>query len=510
MNKLAIATALALSVWTVSQAQTPNFEINTFDSEDEAGNWSRWWGGAPQTYEWDSTIDANNSPSSGSLKLTVGFDIAAYGGDNQFSSAHYFGSSIDATQYTNFVFDVRFDPSSPNRVANNDYGYLEYGLIPSDYSQVYLGSLTVPVGNNGWTHVEAPVDITNLKLTNIIGVTVKMWAGDVNGDSHLTGNTVMWYDNFALLANTNTAPAPAPVATISIPKPGLRITASNPGDRYQRQNIVTANGVSWLGASGPVTYSLNLGGFADAAHSGFQAQIFLIPSASLPGETAPDYNEANLIFLEIGINGNGSGYANLRYKTNQPSGNAMVYNNNPDNGPVGFLGSIGSASPLGTWKLTFNNNTDITVTEPGGNTADFSLGADAAALFADPVYAYFGGQPNQLANIGQSMVIQRIQVTGVANPVDDSFTSSPLDSSVWQVRAADPSGLVVIPPGTAYEVNWTLPDYGYSLQSASAVTGTWVDAGLSTTFTTGKTKSALVPSSNVPAVNGGFYRLLKP
>ncbi len=503
--------AAALALATFAQAQTPDFVIDTFDTSDEAAGWARWWGSASQSYDWDGTVDANNSPNSGSLKLTIGFDINAYGGDNQFSAVHYFGQSLDGTTYTNLVFDVRFDTNSPSRPQSKDYGYFEYALVPSDYSQVGLGSLTVPIGNGGWTHVVAPIDPTIAKLTNIIGVNLKLWAGDTspNADSALTGQTVIWVDNVKLIGQTNTAPIPAPTASISVPKPGLSITASNPGDQYQRQNLVTLNPVSWVGASGPVTYSLTITGFPDTNHSAFQGQIFLIPATSLPGETAPDYNEPNLIFLQIGENADGSAYASLHYKTNEPSGNAMVYNNNPANGPVGSLGGIGSASPLGTWSLTFNNNTDITVTEPGGNTANFSISADAAALFADPLYAYFGGQPNQLANIGQTLVLNHIQITGVANPVDEKFTSPTIDTTTWAIRAADPNGLVVVPGDTAYKVTWTLPDFGYGLQWASGVKGPWSDTGLST-VTVGKTKSALVPTSSLPGVQGGFFRLYKP
>lgn len=503
------ATALALA--TLAQAQTPDFVIDTFDNSDEATGWGRWWGSASQSYDWDGSVDANNSASSGSLKLTIGFDINAYGGDNQFSAVHYFGQSLDGTTYTNLVFDVRFDTNSPSRTKSKDYGYFEYALVPSDYSQVGLGSLTVPVGNGGWTHVVAPIDPTIAKLTNIIGVNIKLWAGDTsaNADSALTGQTVIWVDNVKLIGQTNSAPIPAPTASISVPKPGLSITTSNPGDRYQRQNLVTQNPVSWVGASGPVTYSLTIADFPNTNHTGFQGQIFLIPSANLPGETAPDYNEPNLIFLEIGGNVNGSAYATLHYKTNQPNGNAMVYNNDPANGPVGNLGSIGSASPLGTWSLTFNNNTYITVTEPGGNTANFSIGADAAALFADPVYAYFGAQPNQLSNIGQTLVASRIQITGVANPVDEKFSAPAIDTTTWALRAADANGLVVVPADTAYKVTWTLPDFGYGLQWASGVKGPWADTGLST-VTVGKTKSAFIPTGSLPAVQGGFFRVYKP
>ena len=81
---------------------------------------------------------------------------------------------------------------------------------------------------------------------------------------------------------------------------------------------------------------------------------------------------------------------------------------------------------------------------------------------------------------------------------------------MWQVRAADPSGLVLVPAKTAYQVSWTLPDFGYTLQSAMGLKGgAWVDS-TNGTVVIGKTKSAFVPSSSLPAVQGGYFRLFKP
>src|SRR5881628_2200802 len=91
-----------------------DFVINTFDTAVEASQWSRWWGSAMQTYEWDGAVDADSNPNSGSLKVTVQFNVAAYGGDNQFAALRSFGS-LDGSQYTNLVMDLLWDPGSPQR-----------------------------------------------------------------------------------------------------------------------------------------------------------------------------------------------------------------------------------------------------------------------------------------------------------------------------------------------------------------------------------------------------------
>ena len=96
-------------------AQTQDFIVNQFNDSTEADQWTRWWGGAVQTYEFDPAVDANGNANSGSLKATVEFDLVQRVGDNQFAVQHNFGDSLDGTQFTNLVFDLRFDTNSPTR-----------------------------------------------------------------------------------------------------------------------------------------------------------------------------------------------------------------------------------------------------------------------------------------------------------------------------------------------------------------------------------------------------------
>ena len=97
-----------------------DFLINAFDSETEASQWARWWGSALQTYEWDASVDADGNASSGSLKVTVQFNLATYGGDNQFAALRNF-TSLDGSQYTNLVMDILWDhgPSTVQMVVEH-------------------------------------------------------------------------------------------------------------------------------------------------------------------------------------------------------------------------------------------------------------------------------------------------------------------------------------------------------------------------------------------------------
>src|SRR5262245_30881054 len=120
-----IWAAAGLAVFALSSpAQPTNFIINEFDTADEATGWIRWWGAAQQLYEHDATVDADNDAGSGSLKATIAFNLASYGGDNQFSLVRRF-PQIDGSVYTNLAFDIRWDPSSPVR-PSGDHGWFEF------------------------------------------------------------------------------------------------------------------------------------------------------------------------------------------------------------------------------------------------------------------------------------------------------------------------------------------------------------------------------------------------
>jgi hypothetical protein len=474
---------------------------------DDAGSatFSRWWGSAIQTYEFDATSDSQNNVGSGSQKITVVFDLAAYAGENQFA-AQFNPASINGVDYTNFTFDVRFDPTSPVRVEG-DYGALEYGLIPSDFSQIQLGTAIIPSGTTGWTKIQARIDPATPKLESIRGMWFKIWSGGAGG---LTGTSILWIDNINLYANTNVAPPPPPTIDISKANQGLKIFASQPGAQYQRQNIYSraSAGYTWVNVPQPVTYSLTLADYPDGTHSGFQSHLFLVPGSNLPDwESSPDWNEPNLIFLDIGNNANGGGYASFRYKTNLPNGNTMVYNANPANGPAGTIASIGSPTPNGTWSITFSNNTEVTLTAPNGAVTNFSLPSAAAAMFADPMHVYAGIQPNQIGNIGQSLTIKRIKITGATNNVDEDFSvPGVLTGTTWNISAGDRTGLIQVPADAVFWFSWALPDTGWTMQWAEDLDNNfWNDFTSGTSMNIGGQRKTLIRTGDLPQSFFGNY-----
>lgn len=504
LNRILAASLLVAGI-SLPALGAENIVVKFNDASEST--FARWWGAATQTYEHDAAVDADSDASSGAQKIIVGFDKTAFGGDNQFAAFRNFASTIDARDYTNLTFDVRFDPASPSR-AGGDYGWLEFGLGPTDYSQIQLGALGVPVSQGGWYRISVPLDKTVAKMDSIARFWVKIWSGDPAAG--FTGTTALWVDNVTLNANQDVAPPAPPTVAIEKATPGLRLFASQAGAQYSRQNIYTRNstGYSWVGAAEPVTYSVTLANYPDRSHSGFQTHIFLVPGSGLPTwETSVDYNEPNVIFLDIGNSADGTAYASFRYKTNLPNGNSMIYG-------AGTLGGVGSPTPNGTWSLTFSGNTAITLTSPSGATKSLELPVEAAALFADPLHVYVGAQPNQLGNIGQSVNVTRVQVTGVASPIDDNFSSGALDSAVWQIAAGDAAGVVTVPTGYSYWLNWSLPDDGFTFEyiTGDVVNGVWQSvSGLSTPLQVGSRRWSLIPSSLEPFPGEGFfYRMAKP
>ena len=514
--QLAHALAFCTLIVTPVLAQTPDLVVNTFDSADEAAQWSRWWGAAVQTYEFDPTMDASNNAASGSLKATVEFDRTTHGGDNQFAMVGGFADNavVDGTQYTNLVFDLRWDPNSPKRVEG-DFGFLEIGFRKSDFSQLWLTPLTVPAtAADGWMKVTLPISPGAAGVDRLTGVVFKLWSGDPN--TGFIGNTVFWIDNVTLEGREDTT-VPAPTLFLEEADPGLRIYASGSG-QYQRQNIRSVETThSWVGAASPVTYSFNIADYPDAAHPGFQTHLFLVPGSGLPNwEAGPDWSQPNIIFLDIQNTAEGTANATFRHKTNSPNGNTMIYNSNPENGPAGSIASISSETILGTWSLTFSNDTSITLAAPNGASTNFTISAETAALFADPLYIYLGVQPNRTENLGQSALFTNFRSTGTASPITETFAgvvpetdpeAAPnLDPAIWERVAENAAGVVLIPTNTTYVAEWTVPAVGFKLQHANSLTNPdWTDVTATATQIGDRVRAPLAVTGNQ-----GFYRLIKP
>src|SRR5262249_14242137 len=157
---------------------------------------------------------------------------------------------------------------------------------------------------------------------------------------------------------------------------------SNGTDPNQRSSIeILAGGASsgWVGnatAANPVSYTVTISDYPPAPYNvGYQTHIFITTDNPPVYRTTPDDAATNAIIIDIRTTPTG-GQGNFRYKINQPNSSANL--TNADNGTAGTLASIDSPSVLGTWTVTFSNNTAVTLTAPNGASTNFSLSATAA------------------------------------------------------------------------------------------------------------------------------------
>ena len=492
----------------------------------------------------DPTMDAGGDPTSGSLQVYIPFGASGnqqlfFGSfDNEYG--YDFTETANGLLYTNVTFDIRV-AAGTKPDSNGDFGSLGVGF----YQTGTMGSLTIPgSASNGWVHMSIPIDHT---ISGINSIAAFLFSYTSYG-GYPTNPITFWLDNVALNLG---GPPPAP-PTLSLEKavPGLNIIDSSKGVN-DRESIMstTTSGISWVNSASPVTYSFTITNFPDSAtYPGFAAYIFLIPGpygsegaqtapyANIPSyETAPDYNETNVVFLDVengSYNVTNSGVvtsvqgatAFFRYKVNEPNGNAMIYGyglytNAPGTGSTNFgsgtLGGVNSPTALGTWSITFNNNTSITLTAPNGNSSSFTMPAFDAAMFSDASGFTFllGSQPNSTAAIGQKVVYSSVQIHGSTVPVLDNFLADPvLNTNQWTLLASAPVGVLVVPSSTAFWVDWTLPDIGFSLQSAKALGGgaaSWTGSSIAPVGQIGSLRKTLIPTNALPGGSTGFFDLVQ-
>ncbi len=511
--------------------------IDDFTDPAAAASTVRWWGNAVQTYEHDATQDADGNAASGALKVTIEFDLAAYGGENQFSARRELAAGVvDGSQYATLEFDLKYDAGSVAAGTSGTYGTMEVGIAHSDWSQAYFGNVRTTVGENGWRHISLPVNKLDPKLNDLRDFHFKLWSGGAaNG---MTGKQTFWIDNVKLIALPSTEPPPPPPAVSVVPaKPGLNLIASG-GGQYSRQGIRTTNPEhSWVDVAGPVTYSMTITDYP--ALPNFTSYFYLVPAQFLgTGVTGPDWSEPKCILGAINNNADGSASMRIAYKNHVANSNGYetaTENHNyyvnetfddlydgvtgpgaAGTGKGGTLGFANSSTVLGTWSITFTNNTGLTITPPAGDPLTVSLPNEATArLFANPMYAYFGVVPGQEVNKGQAAVVSRVQVEGTANPVDEDFSAPPFDISILEKAADNAPGVVqVVPTENPYWLVWSLPAVGYLPQQSPTLGVTpeflWQDLSSAEIINANTRRLRLLNVFELSDPDTNFFRLAKP
>lgn len=491
----------------------PKTVISRFDSDAEIEGWTATWGTAP-VLEFSPSNAGGGTPTSGSLKVTADYFTAGDDGWEQMVITKSFDPAVVGTDHVSVSVDVRVDPASVP-MANGQYGYFE--LKRTDGTAMGGVNLT----STEWTTLTFEIPPTEGTLTGII---------IQNGSSGFQGPVTYYLDNFVFTQKTG-GPQPPTLAIAKNPAAGLKLYASAPGQAYQRQNVVykpsedLGSELWWVNKSQPVTYSVTWADFpSGAANAGFQGHIMLATDTG--GSSSPDWGDPNVVMIEFqyanhpGADGEAGtaddalrARARFLHKVNEAASNAMLYRTqaNAAAGPVGVLGEVWAPSMLGTWSVSFRNNSDIVLTSSDGSAVNLTMPASDFPFYepaATGVSAHFGVQPNSDTRVGMSAVISRIKIEkGTTVVVDETFGAAELNPDVWVVRAADAGGVFPLSADTAYLVSWNLPDEGFGLKGAAAVGGPWKD--VPGVRQIGARRVVPVTTATLPGPTAGYFELVK-
>ena len=400
----------------------------------------------------------------------------------------------------------------------------------NNYSIYTITNLNVPVSaTNGWIHFVCLINkATAPSLAHGVSFNVNLYGG---GNPNLILNaqttpTKLWIDNIKVNLSEVENPPPTLSTIITSPRPGLNLFSLASGDspQFNRTSIklVNQSGIGFAGQSS-VTYGFTIKEFPNPAlYPSYQAHIFL---ATGPG-TAPslDYNEPNLIWLNVQGNADGTATALFRYKINEPGANTNLFGEEYTVGPFGTpwagqLTNLPAATPIGSWSMTFNNDTNVTLAGPGGVTTSFTIRPEIPTMFTDPLNLVFGAQPNQPSatnaqgNVGQIAVFSEAYATNNSNGTsivyDNFLDDTTLDTTKWSVLANAANSVFVFPNDEGQKlVKWSLPDAGFYLQTSTNLGSPWLSPVATVNFSASGFKSQLVPSS-ILSPDQNYFRLIK-
>jgi hypothetical protein len=297
-------------------------------------------------------------------------------------------------------------------------------------------------------------------------------------------------------------------------------------------------GLGWIGhatTGNPVSYSFTITDFPNVV-DGAEAYLFLSPNP-VANDSAPDWNETNCInaFIQYDSTAGGAAILHFQYKVNEDHNNMMyAMNNNPSANPytnapgswngvtspwyeTGNIGSVTNPTALGTWTIRFTSSTNVTLIAPNGTQTHCVIPAYNIGYLgegANGLNVFLGMQANNAASMNKAVVYSHFAVTGSGTPFNENFlTDTVLDTTnVWRTTvAAGPNGVLILPAGSAYWMSWTLPDGGFSSQASASVTAapaSWTSpAGVKIAMN--GIRSQLIATSDLPAGNAAFLRLIK-
>jgi hypothetical protein len=496
----------------------------TFDYSK--GSWITWNGWGMQDdgtmLTQDPTLDAMDDPNSGSLRYAFPFTGDSSEQFMTFGTLHDQWGWDSTTiincidNYKNMTLDFKLDPATAP-TKNGNFGTLQFGLVymaGTDWKQIKLADYNIPESATNWTHLIFPIDQSATGLNTVTGYYIYLWSGGV------FTNTLMFnVDNIYLEPSTNEPPPAPPTMSVEKTQRGLNLIALGDG-QYDRQNFRTVNPeYSWVGkGSTPVTYSFTVKSYPGTNNPNFEVHSYLIPvpydpnvgPGTIDTQSSPDWNQTNCVFMELQNKPNGSAEYTFRWKTNSiPDGNGTYYSS-----PLAILTETNG--PLGTWTLSFVNDTNVTMTSPSGSTTNFEFSVDKLAGYVDinnaplPLYYYLGMKPQEATNRGLTALISEVKLQGFSANIDDNFmTDSAFDTNLWELAANNAGSVQLMSADNLYWIGWTIPDAGFVLQTNSIVSTNGWNESVVAPLATPSGKKLLISRDNMPDSNQGYYRLIK-
>jgi len=522
----AAAAGLALAFCTSSGVAAPDQILGSFDT-DLTGHyvWGRGWG-ADTTVVWDAAGNGGGCVTAqGTFNSTNSDTPVCVYAVNAGNPWYHPLPTFDLTLYTAIEFDIKWnnDPTNiPLSQFNNPSGEpdawsdtgLQIGAVgTNNANNIVITGMPIPAAAAGaWAHVVIPIDPTKPGLGEVYGLWIRKWICNppANPGDWQTGHVItndghyQFYVDNVVLKGTDAPPPPPTISPLVKPVNGVAFIAAS-GGQYDRQEIrtVTTN-YSWIGASGPVSYSIDIAKLGENNPNGFAAFFHFVPGGAATNNADSDWHEPNVLMWSIQNNADGSAWAPLRYKTNAPDSNGHLYD-------TGDLGGQGAPSCLGTWTITFDNDTNVTMKAPNGWTTTTNIPIEVIDIFKTTpgIQVNIGGTPGSPTRLGQMVVVTSAKFTGTPSPIDSSFLTAAPDPAIWTTLMTGTTyGVQPILPDSAYWIDWTLPANGYDLLTAAAVTGPWSKIPYAG-YDVGTKHYMLLNQTNLPSVNSGYFKLYK-
>ncbi len=497
---------------------------NQTSSSGGGGVWQNWYVNVPPiayNINFDTTTlpSPNPSAATGSMLQQQSWDGSGGGSMITFACIDgnfWGGASFDASQYQSVELDFKYDTTStmtPASAAHVEV-HLDNHFLPAGGSDgVTLTNLqnsgsTAGLFDGAWHHVSVGINPATAP-TQSKGPGFKIY-----NPSSVSGTFNYWTANIKLVAN----PVATPPPTISLDKarPGLRqfgdVTPS-----YNRQDIRTdttppgSKNIDWVGHPG-ATYSWTVVDFPGAANPNFQIALALTPDDPTGMTYADaDWSATNCLWLQIQGNADGSVRSSLAWKTNQPAGNSQMYS-----ASLGQLyQNFNTPTAIGTWSLSFPNDTTAVLTAPGGMSTTATLPPDMFIVPYNNISCYLmTGMNNYDALVGQSVTLSAFNITGVVNPVNEDLTDGGLSSPFLTLQSQQygqnptPVNQTFVQSSDAYWLHWTLPDNNYFLVEKTTLQDAfWLDYSLNAPFINGGGRWGLVSKAALPNPSTSYFAL---